>query len=808
MELCSLFKCLKYSMKSLLQLMAFFLGMLVVSAQSSFVLKGTVEDFHNKTKLENATIHLGDRTTRSNVKGRFEFKNVPKGNYLIKVTHPECEPYEMALDLNSSAEVTIRMEHHLQDIQAVVIQGVGAKQKSGHSVQTLSSKDLERLSSETLGSALSTLSGVGMLSTGSRISKPIIHGLYGTRVAVLNDGVRLNEQEWGVEHAPSVDPSMFQRVRVVKGAGMLKYGGDAAGGLVLLEPKTLPRKDTLMGKITGSAISSGRGAKLGVELGKAWENDWFLTTAGSYQKLGDVQIPHHTLQNTGAEQSAFRFAIGKRSFKNGFEASYSGVNQLFGIYRGSHLGGPEDFYHAIESSQPLYLDEFSYQISNPRQEVSHHVMKLEAYHRFADFGKLSAQYDFQINNRKEYDLRRGELSSLPSMDLQLLTHRVQVDHLIERENWDLETGLFGAMEDNYPDPSTKARRLIPDYYRYNLGLYSTLNYRLSPQVHLGAGARYEFNRYDAYKYYDQSEWEARFESRYSQFEVSREGSRVLTRPILDYHNLSLSAFVNYHVGSDLSFDFGYSRASRTPSAAELFADGLHHSASTIELGSLAIESEQIDHFSLDAKLKRPWLEGFSLEVSPYYMHSANYISQIPTGVQNSNRGVFLIWSFQQTKARLYGVDVDLNWNLTKALKWSSKASGLRGQDLSHDEPLILMQPTQLRNALEFTGLISGAYYAKLENLLVLKQKRYPIRNVELSLIEEGEIVDKVLDVSSTPKGYDLWSLSLGGPVAKNLQFDLRITNLLNTEYRDSLNRLRYFAPEQGRNFIFTLTYSI
>ncbi|MHA6726989.1 TonB-dependent receptor [Chryseobacterium sp. A301] len=795
-------------MKPLLKLMAFFFGMLVVSAQTSFVLKGNVEDFHNKTKLENATIQLGDRVATSDSDGRFQFKNLPKGHYHVKVTHPECEPYEMGIDLVSSTRITIRMEHHLHDIEAVVVEGAGVKQKSGHSIQTLSSTDLQRLSSETLGSALSNLSGVGILSTGSRISKPIIHGLYGTRVAILNDGVRLNEQEWGVEHAPSVDPSMFQRVRVVKGAGILKYGGDAAGGLVLLEPKTMPRKDTLMGKITASGISSGRGLKLGTDLGKAWENDWFVTTGGSYQKLGDIQIPHHTLQNTGAEQSSFRFAVGKRSFTNGFEASYSGVNQKFGIYRGSHLGGPEDFYDAIASSRPIYLDDFSYQISNPRQEVAHHVVKLEAYHRFANFGKLSAQYDFQINQRKEFDLRRGELSTLPSMDLELITHRLQVDHLIERESWDLETGVFGAIEDNYPDPSTKARRLIPDYYRYNLGIYSTLNYRLSPQFHLGAGARYEFNRYDAYKYYDQSDWESRFESKYSEFEVSHEGSRVLTNPILDYHNLSLSAFANYHVGSDFSLDFGYSRSSRTPSAAELFADGLHHSASTIEVGSLAIESEQIDHFSLTAKVKRPWLEGFSLEVSPYFMHSSNYISQIPTGVQNSNRGVFLIWSFQQTKARLYGVDVDLNWNLTKALKWTSQASGLRGQDLSHDEPLILMQPTQFRNGIEFSGFKSKAYYAKLENLLVLKQKRFPLRNVELSLIEDGQIVEKVLDVSSTPKGYDLWSLSLGGPIAKSLNFDLRITNLLNTEYRDSMNRMRYFSPEQGRNFILTLTYSL
>ena len=204
------------------------------------------------------------------------------------------------------------------------------------------------------------------------------------------------------------------------------------------------------------------------------------------------------------------FSFGNRNFVQGFEASYSGISQNFGIFRGSHLGGPEDFYNAVAKGNSVaYYDDFRYKITNPKQEVSHHIAKLEAYKRFYGFGKLSFHYSFQLNNRKEYDLRRGELNDLPSMDLRLITHQAKLEHLIEREKWQLESGISGALQDNYPNPATQARRLIPDYYRYDAGLFSVFQYRFSKNLNVEFGARYDFNRYDAYKYYDENEWDRR-----------------------------------------------------------------------------------------------------------------------------------------------------------------------------------------------------------------------------------------------------------------------------------------------------------
>ncbi|WP_435524574.1 hypothetical protein [Chryseobacterium indoltheticum] len=93
-------------------------------------------------------------------------------------------------------------------------------------------------------------------------------------------------------------------------------------------------------------------------------------------------------------------------------------------------------------------------------------------------------------------------------------------HLIERTNWSLESGISAAFQDNFPDPATKARRLIPDYYRYDGGAFSVFKYRFNSKLNVEAAARYDFSRYDAYKYYDSDKWNENYADIFPQFFVS------------------------------------------------------------------------------------------------------------------------------------------------------------------------------------------------------------------------------------------------------------------------------------------------
>ena len=176
---------------------------------------------------------------------------------------------------------------------------------------------------------------------------------------------------------------------------------------------------------------------MGVDLNlvKTWENGWGVKTNGGFKKLGDLETPDNLLMNTGMNFSSFGFTIQNNSFLQGISLDYSLTDQEIGIFRGSHIGNLEDFYTVLNSDMPIYTRDFSYSIDNPKQQIQHHLAKVSAYKRFKDLGKFSVDYSFQYNHRKEYDLRRGELSEIPSLDLELFTNNLNINNLIERKNY-------------------------------------------------------------------------------------------------------------------------------------------------------------------------------------------------------------------------------------------------------------------------------------------------------------------------------------------------------------------------------------
>ena len=202
--------------------MLIFFGLTFFSAQNTFKVQGKIIDFHDKVPLEKATIKIGNFTQTSDSSGNFTFPSLQRGTYTLTAIHPDCASFTEQLTINKNLEITLNLEHHVKDIETVLIHGTH-KNKNSLIIKTLDKKELERNSTENLGNILTSISGVGALKTGNNITKPIIHGLYGSRVAMINNGVKMAEQEWGVEHAPNVDVNQFEHLDVIKGASALRY---------------------------------------------------------------------------------------------------------------------------------------------------------------------------------------------------------------------------------------------------------------------------------------------------------------------------------------------------------------------------------------------------------------------------------------------------------------------------------------------------------------------------------------------------------------------------------------------------------
>jgi iron complex outermembrane receptor protein len=314
----------------------------------------------------------------------------------------------------------------------------------------------------------------------------------------MNNGVRLEDQQWGVEHAPNIDVNALSNITVIKGSNALKYGGDAIGGVIVTNQRKAPLLDTLMGKVIANAVSNGRGGNMAVNLIKAKKNGLNFRAQGSLKRLGDFQAADYVLTNTGVRENNFSVGLGLNKINQGFDVTYSRFSTEIGILRASHTGNADNFFFATIASQPDIVEPFSYDINVPRQEVTHQVVKATGFRKIKDFGTVNLQYDYQNNRRFEFDIRRGDDRNTASLDLELQTHSLLIDAVYDKnEKFDVNFGLMGRYQNNFPNPETGVRRFIPDYDKYDAGAYITANVDISDKIALDAGLRFDYNQIDA-----------------------------------------------------------------------------------------------------------------------------------------------------------------------------------------------------------------------------------------------------------------------------------------------------------------------
>ena len=771
-------------------------------------LSGTVTDIHDGQLLTGVTLIVAetDQAVQTNFDGTYSFSNLCNATYYIQVSHPYCLTKGFTVKVYGDTNKSFKLEHHLEELNQITIEGKAYGDKSKTLLEhTINKEDLERFSSGSVGDALKSLSGVSALNTGSTVVKPLIHGLHSSRVTIINNGVRLEDQEWGAEHAPNVDINSISNLSVIKGAGALQYSGDAVGGVIIAETSKVPVKDSLYGRSLMTTTTNGRGLSLSSKLTKSYKNGWYATLQGTLKRFGDFEAPDYVLSNTGVYESNAALKVGFNRFDYGIEGYYSRFKNELGILIASHLGGARDQDRAIESDIPLIINDFTYTIKAPRQDVTHHLATIKGFKRFENFGKLNFQYDFQRNNRLEFDIRRGDDKDKPASDLQLDTHTVLLD-IESRLNDEilLKSGVMTKYQHNFANPSTGVRRLIPDYEMYDLGLYFIVDYQLNDHLLLEVGGRYDYSYMDVFKFYRTSFWESRdYDQHFPEIVVEKLINQILTNPQPKFSNGSGTFGATYVFSEKYKLFFNYSIASRAPNSSELFSEGLHHSASRIELGDLSFKSEIAHKVAVTFQRHS---DKFSFSVNPYINTISDFIVNEPTDVRQTLRGNFQVWEYRQTNAQLLGIDVDASYAFTENYRLNSQFSLVKGYDRTLNTSLISMPPVNISNEIVYKNSDFNNIRLSLQSAYSFKQNNYPDNNFDIYIPEIESW--KEIDVSSTPDAYHL--LNFNSSIDINLKHNskltvgLRVTNVLNTSYRNYLNRLRYYADDLGRNFILNL----
>jgi len=796
--------------KIILLFVAFSLGSLVISAQNcDKTLTGRVIDFHNGAPLKKATITFNDQTIITDNEGNYTIMNLCPTSYAFTVSHEDCNSQVITINISKVHKKDFYLEHHLNELQEIKISGETPTKTSSAQEETIGKNIIEKYSSASIGDALKEITGISSLNTGSTIVKPIIQGLNGSRVLIINNGVRMQDMEWGDEHAPNIDINTAGSITVVKGASALKYGGDAIGGVIIIDPYKVPAKDTLIGKTTINAVSNGRGGSINSEIIKGYDSGWFIKGQGTFKRFGDVEAPDYILSNTGISQKGGSIAFGVNKFTQGWDVFYSYYNNKIGVLATSHIGNIDDLQSSINDGQPDIIRDFTYDIDNPKQEVTHHLGRLRYFKRFEKLGKWTTQYDFQLNQRLEFDIRRTqERNKVPSIDLELTTHSVISEFEFDaKSDFQLNTGILMRYQENFANPLTGVRRLIPDYEKYDLGIFITGEYDLNENVLLDAGVRYDYSQIDVQKFYLNSRWETRgYEQDFSDIVTDRNviGSQLLTNPKFEYHNISATAGIQYRFQDNFELRANYTLAQRAPNPAELFSDGLHHSAARIEIGDLRIDQETSHKLSTSLSMNT---EKWGWEVAPFFNIIKDYILIEPVNTELSIRGSFPIWEYRQSDVRLLGIDTKIFANWHANWRTDHSFSLIKGKETSFEKhPLINMPAPNFSNKITFSQPNWYNFNISLESEYHFRQNEYPPNILVFSPDADEEIE---LKVNTPTEAYHLLNLDtsmkfkLGNKNSLNLGFT--ITNITNTTYRNYLNRQRYFADDLGRNFLLRIS---
>lgn len=735
-------------------------------ALSQVTLSGVVLDSATREPLSNTLIALKSNHVIANEKGRFIFPNLSEGNHHLMISHVGCDDVHLEILLVKDTFINLFIPHHLHSLTEIVKRASSNVDAGVQLIEGVSRKKLEHLAAVSISDALQEVSGVHFLRTGASIAKPLINGMHSNRVSIINDDSKQEGQQWGREHSPEIDPLSAGSLEVIKGASTLRFGGDAMGGVIRLLPAKFD--DTSYNRLTflTKLESNPRGGLVGLK----YDNYNVKTALGqrfvfNAKRNGDSRSSEHYLSNTGFYQlSGSYFGLLKRN-NNEWSLNASYFGQKLGILSSSHIGNLTDLNRALASDTPLIINPFTYEIGLPSQVIHHFTGKLKWKYASERIGELTASYTVQNNQRQEFDSHRGSKGA--ALDLNLWTQQLNLWVVKPVNQFKLQYGAMGESQQN----KFQGRYFIPNYLRYKSGAFAILTAEKSRSI-VEAGLRYDYQYVSTFRYQKE----------------------ILLNEKFNYSGLSANLSGWLKVNEDIKTYFSLSTRVRNPDINELFSDGLHHGSAQLEFGSLEMTKERA--YSLSSAIHYAHNK-LRFRVEPFYHYFQNFIYLKPSGeTQLSIRGAFPVFNYVQTNARFLGSDIDLQYQLNNHWSTQIDASFLWVKDIKNNRYIFGIPSQRIKGELKYAiidrlGLRNGHF--RFGAQYVARQNR----------VEDDE------DFAVSPSDYFLLHSEIGAHYKKTpLHFSLGINNLLNTSYRDYMNRYRYYADDLGRNFYIIINYTI
>ena len=673
------------------------------------------------------------------------------------------------------------------------------------SLETIDKETLVTQSTQSLASVISDIQGVTFVSTGSNVQLPVIHGLYGNRILIINNGVKHGFQNWGTDHAPEIDVASASNISVLKGSSGVKYGPDALGGVVVVNGNPLELSKKFHGGVSTGYQTNGRGYNASTNFGTGYKK-FSYHLGGNHVRVGDLQAPDYSLTNTGKVEWGANLGVRYHLPKWDFKLYYSYVDQNFGILRPSAFESGEKLAEAFEASEPLIIQDFSYTIAEPRQKTTHHLATA-GFDWYTDLGKVSFLISQQINLRKEFDIRRN--SEVPIIDLQLNTSdgRLEWNHS-SVFGFEGTVGLQYFSQNNDNNPGTNTTAFVPNYNSQRFSIYAIESTQKGRNTY-EFGLRLDHERNSA---------------------RGREQSQAVFRNEFSFTNFSTSLGYIRDISTNWQFRSNVGSAWRPPNMLELYGFGTYGFKGVFGLwryyynANGTPQSDRVlteDDEAIDVEKGYKWINELAykknnnvLTMTLYGHFIENFIFERPETVSRTFRNVANpIFFYDQANALFVGTDLTYSHRFNEHVKSTLGISYLWSKNVEENEPLINQPPININAELSWqTPTFLGLDFSQftIQASYTLGQFQAPV-TITISQILSGDVSitqeTEIFDFKDVPDGYFLghtkWRWKLG-----KFGGEVEIRNILNSSYRDYLNQMRYFADEPGRNYTIQINYSL
>ena len=717
------------------------------------------------------TDHNGQCTIR--------LKNNP-GRVHVEVTYIGCHKLVRTLTVPADGRIDLALKDASQEMQSAVVTTQRKHTSVLQQSAAVKTADIEKGGAMSLAKLLETIPGVSSISTGGTIAKPVIQGMHSSRILLMNNGVRLESQSWGADHAPEVDYTGSSMVEVVKGAECIRYGFGAMGGVVLLNDAPLPYDSTHF-HVKGSANvgydTNARGVSGSGTLEAGYKR-WGARVHGNYTKGGDYRTADYILNNTGYNNIALSAMLGYKDNNITATLLSSIYYQRSGIYYGSKISDLDQLMKRFEAGRPdpTTLRPFSYDIQPPFQQSQHFTVKGELKWRINPDHRLDFVASFQENLRQEFENRKKQQWSwIPMQDLILKTFKFDATWNAQWHLWNMttEAGLANTYQENFNYPGTKQPAFVPNFAALSMGGFA-LHKATFGRLQAALGLRYDFRVMSVNGYTSLSNY-----TYYDDFKL--------------YSNFTSSLAAHYQISEqwDARANVGWSW--RPPDINELYAIGLQEGSYWV-VGNRHLESER----GYKAVLGTKWRNSrFSVEPSAFYQRIDSYIyDHIGAGkdrFHNHPSGKYPKFIYDQDDVRLYGGDIEATYKPIEPLTLVAKAEWIFGRNLTRSGWLPFMPSDRYGLSATYSKTLGRRKQyvatASLSGIYVAKQTRFD--------------PDKDL-VPDSPPAYFLLNGTLDFaihlPHRREVKFMLVGDNVLNALYKEYTDRFRYYAHERGANF--------